>query len=824
MEAQDSIDQESDEWLFKMKKGISVLFLMLLGMGWIISGCNLAELEKREISLFTSDWQFHLGDIEDGQNPALVDTAWRTLDLPHDWSIEGEFSENHPAGAGGGALPGRVGWYRKSFIIPEEDSAKVVFVEFDGIYRNSEVWINGEYLGKRPNGYISFRYELTPHLNAGGENTLAVRVDNSEQPNSRWYSGSGIYRNVRLVKVNPLHIDQWGTYITTPDVSEEAALVTVQTQLVNKLPKDQTFTLTTTVFNERSNEVISVVSEEQTISDSAMVEQQFKIVNPRLWSVEEPNLYTAVSKVSKNGEIVDDYETTFGIRDFYFDRDEGFFLNGEPVKILGVCEHHDLGALGAAVNKRAIERRLGILKEMGVNGIRTAHNPPSKELLQLTDEMGFIVMDEIFDSWKRNKTEYGYYQDWDEWHRQDLKDFIRRDRNHPSVIMWSIGNEIIEQWHEEGTPMAQELAGIVRNLDDTRPITSGMNDPAPHNSLIKSEALDLIGFNYHHKWYENFLENFPGYAMIGAETNSALATRGEYHMPSDSIMRWPEAWDKPFEDGNDEHTVSSYDNVSAPWGSTHAETWRVVKNNDFVSGMFIWTGFDYLGEPTPYGWPARSSYFGVIDLAGFPKDAYYMYQSEWTDKDVLHVFPHWNWAEGDTVDVWAYSSTDEVELFLNGESLERKTKPDTSFHTMWRVGWQPGTIKAVAYKQDGSTLTKEIHTAGAPAKLRLTADRTSLEADGKDLAFIRVEVLDANGNVVPKASNKINFEVEGEGYIAGVDNGDPTSHASFKVNYREAFNGLCLVMVQTEEKSGTIILEATSEGLEGDEIVLKAGL
>lgn len=791
----------------------------------LLASCNAKEGHVRNVSLFTSGWQFHLGDIDDGHLPELDDSEWRTLNIPHDWSIEGEFSQDHPAGVGGGALPGGVGWYRKSFTVPESDSGKVISIEFDGIYRNSEVWINGEYLGKRPNGYISFRYDLSSHLNFGEQkNTISVRIDNSQQPNSRWYSGSGIYRNVRLVKTHPLYVDQWGTYITTPEINENGALVMVETQIINSLPDAQQFTLTTILYNEEGREVASVTSDQQLINDSEIIKQELEVTEPLLWSVDEPNLYTALSQVRQNGEVIDDYKTRFGIRNFHFDRENGFFLNNEHVKILGVCEHHDLGALGAAVNKRAIERRLEILKDMGVNAIRTTHNPPSTELLQLTDEMGFIVMDEAFDSWKKNKTEFGYYQDWDNWYKQDLQDFIRRDRNHPSVIMWSIGNEILEQWDSTGTPMAKELAGIVRDLDNTRPITSGMNDPEPHNSLIKSGSLDLIGFNYKHKAFKDFLNKFPGEIMIGAETSSALATRGEYHMPSDSIMRWPEAWDKPFEDGTEDFTVSSYDNVSAPWGSTHEETWREVKDRDFVSGMFIWTGFDYLGEPTPYSWPARSSYFGVIDLAGFPKDAYYMYQSEWTDKDVLHVFPHWNWTEGDTVDVWAYSSTQEVELFLNGNSLGRKAKAEDVFHTQWRVPYQSGTIKAVAYKDEAPTLTKEITTAGAPYKLRLNPDRTSLMADGQDISFIKVEILDREGNIVPKASNKISFNISGAGFIAGVDNGNPISHEPFKANYRNAFNGLGLVMIQTEEVPGTITLEAVSEDLEGAEVVLESKL
>lgn len=793
-------------------------FLLVL----MVQGCTQPETTVRETQLFTDNWQFFLGDTSEAHAVDFDHSDWRTLNLPHDWSIEGEFSETHPAGVGGGALPGGIGWYRKSFDIPASDSGKIISIAFDGVYRNSEVWINGDYLGKRPNGYISFQYNLTPHLVFGKENVIAVRVDNSEQPNSRWYSGSGIYRKVQLVKTDPLHVKNWGTYITTPEISDESAVLSIQTQILNEYAEDQEFDLRTTVYNQQGRERASVITENQTVSDTLTVQQEINLTKPERWSPEHPYLYKTVTEIIKDAEVVDEYETRFGVRDFYFDADDGFFLNEEHVKILGVCEHHDLGALGAAVNKRAIERRLEILKEMGVNAIRTAHNPPSKELLELTDEMGFIVMDEIFDSWKRNKTEYGYYQDWDDWFEKDLKDFIRRDRNHPSVIMWSIGNEIIEQWHPEGKAMAKGLAGIVRQLDDTRPITSGMNNPTPDNSLVQSGALDIIGFNYHEEWFSEFPDNFPGEKMIGAETTSALGTRGEYHMPSDSIRRWPEAWDKPFEDGNEAHTVSSYDNVSAPWGSTHEETWREVKGVDHVSGMFIWTGFDYLGEPTPYSWPSRSSYFGVLDLAGFPKDVFYMYQSEWTDKDVLHVFPHWNWKQGEVVDVWAYSSADEVELFLNDKSLGRKAKPDSTFHIMWRVDYEPGTLKAIAYREDGSTITKEVVTAGEPAKIKLIADRSELTADGRDLSFIRVEVLDKDGNNVPKASNQIEFEISGPGFIAAVENGDPTSLQPFKASYRKAFNGLAQVIIQTTKESGTITVKALSEGLETDQIILKS--
>ncbi|OGV09833.1 MAG: glycoside hydrolase, partial [Ignavibacteria bacterium RIFOXYB2_FULL_36_7] len=536
------------------------------------------------------------------------------------------------------------------------------------------------------------------------------------------------------------------------------------------------------------------------------------------WSIENPNLYKAITIVEHNGKVCDAYETTFGIRSFYFDVDKGFFLNGEPVKIKGVCNHHDLGCLGAAVNTRAIQRQLDILKEMGVNGIRTSHNPPAPELLDLCDEMGFIVMDEAFDMWKKGKTKYDYSLDWDDWHKKDLEDMVLRDRNHPCIFVWSIGNEVVEQWDKEdssGTVIAKELVSIVKNLDTTRPITANCNDQDTLNPVIRSGALDLIGYSYAHNNYHLFPEVYPGKKFIASETTSALATRGHYDMPSDTIRRWPPRWDLPLLDGNPDNTCSSYDNCSAPWGSTHEETWKIIKKHDFLSGMYIWTGFDYLGEPTPYPWPSRSSYFGIVDLAGFPKDAYYMYQSEWTDKPVLHVFPSWNWKEGDTIDVWAYTNCYEVELFLNDKSVGRKKKTGDDLHLMWRLPFTPGTLKAVGYADGKEIITSVQKTAGTPARIVLEADRNIITADGRDLSFITVKVLDKNNILVRYADNLISFEISGEGNIVGVDNGLQTSHESFKMNYRKAFNGMCLVVIQSSEKAGRITLETISEELKG---------
>ncbi|WP_304608227.1 beta-galactosidase GalB [Pontibacter qinzhouensis] len=783
-----------------------------------------AEANARTRTDFTKDWSFSLGEQQGAQEPGFNDGGWRKLNLPHDWSIEGSFSESHPAGTGGGALPGGTGWYRKTFTLSEADKGKVFYIDFDGVYMNSEVWINGQHLGKRPNGYISFRYDLTPHLLYGSTpNVIAVKVDNSHQPNSRWYSGSGIYRNVWLTKVNQVHVAHWGTYVTTPQVSEKAATVVISTKINNTTGQAGSFTVSNLVYDAAGKEVVRIKSEEiQLTKAENEVSQELTVSGPKLWSVEEPYLYKVVTLVEQNGKVVDNYETPLGIRYFNFDVAKGFSLNGKPMKILGVCNHHDLGALGAAINTRALERQLEILRGMGVNSIRTAHNPPAPELLDLCDKMGFLVMDEVFDMWKKEKSKFDYSHSWDEWHERDLRDFILRDRNHPSIIVWSIGNEIPEQWGPEGTPIATELAGIVKSLDKTRPITAGLNEPYPSNSIYKSGELDLVGFNYHHEDFEKFPQSFPGQKFIATETTSALATRGSYDMPSDSIRRWPYKWDELFTDGNKDLTVSAYDNVSAPWGSTHEETWKLIKKHDYLSGMYIWTGFDYIGEPTPYVWPARSSYFGVVDLAGFPKDTYYMYKSEWTSEPVLHIFPHWNWQPGKTVDVWAYyNNADEVELFLNDKSLGIKKKEGDDLHVIWRVPYQPGTLRAVSRKGEEEVLTKEIKTAGAAARVVLEVDRDNIKADGKDLAFVTVRIEDKDGNLVPRADNLVQFKVDGKATIAGVDNGLQTSMESFKADHRKAFNGLCLAILQAQEEAGTVKLTATSAGLESASISIK---
>ena len=792
----------------------------------MIALCTL--LLQLHATNFDHDWRFHLGDVPGAQAVAFADSSWRRLDLPHDWSIEGQFSEQNPAGVGGGALPGGVGWYRKIFSVSPGDSGYVAYVEFDGVYRNSEVWINGEYLGKRPYGYSSFRYELTPHLRYHAPNVIAVRVDNSRQPNSRWYSGSGIYRHVRLVTSDPVHVEQWGTYVTTPTVTDDSTRVTIRTTLREERHSAQRVALQTTFFDSAGNNLASLSTVVDVPGDSVVtISQDFMLPHPVRWSLERPYLYHARSEVMCGRKVCDTYTTPFGVRSFVFRADSGFFLNGRPVKIRGVCLHHDLGALGAAVNTRAIERQLEIMRAMGANALRTSHNPPAPELLDLTDRMGFIVLDEAFDMWKKEKTTFDYHLDWDAWHVRDLSDMVRRDRNHPSVFMWSIGNEVMEQWTNDDStaaPIARELAGIVHGLDPTRPVTQAANNGSPQNPVFHAGALDLLGHNYHHEVWADFPAQYPGQKFIITEAMSALNSRGVYEQPSDSIASYETPYNKNHgPQPNKDYRLSSYDNRKAFWGSTHEESLRLFERYPFLSGMFIWQGIDYLGEPTPYEWPARSSYFGVVDLAGFPKDPFYLYQSVWTERPMLHLLPHWNWKPADTVDVWAYTNADEVELFLNGVSLGVKRKPETVSHLLWRVTYAPGTLRAVARKAGQVTATAEVKTAGAPARVALSADRARIHADGEDLSFVTVTVQDKTGVSVPNAEPLVRFrltgagagEGEGEGgaRIAGVDNGDQISHTSFQAHEVRLFNGEALVIIRAGKGAGTATLTAESDGL-----------
>jgi beta-galactosidase len=807
--------------------------LIILLCWLLIVQVSLSQQGTRVTADFNKGWKFYLGDDSLAVTKEYNDKAWRTLNLPHDWSIEGEFKESHPATTQGGALPGGIGWYRKSFVLTPAQANKHVTIEFDGVYRNSEVWINGHFLGRRPNGYISFQYDLTPWLlEAPAKNVIAVRVDNSQQPNSRWYTGSGIYRNVRLVAVSPVaSVAHWGTFISTLITPFRAmARVDVQTTITSNQSAGKSIEVYTDIFDATGKFVTTTLPYEMRSSNAGNKPLKYQssanIRNPRLWSVDSPYLYKAVTRVYSNGKKTDESTTLFGIREFHFDARNGFFLNNKPLKILGVCNHHDLGALGAAVNKRAIERQLEILKAMGCNAIRTAHNPPASELLELCDKMGFLVMVEAFDMWKKKKNKFDYFSDFNEWHKQDLQDMVLRDRNHPSVFMWSIGNEIREQFDSTGISITKELVAIVKSVDSTRPVIAALSEWNPEkNFLYKSGAFDIVGLNYHHEVYEDFQKYYPGKFFLGAENMSALATRGHYDFPSDTLMHWPARSPQKFvEKGNPDFTVSAYDQVSAYWGSTHEETWKIIKKHRFMSGLFVWTGFDYLGEPTPYPWPARSSYFGIIDLAGFPKDVYYMYQSEWTKKPVLHIFPHWNWNKDQLVDIWIYyNNADEVELFLNNRSLGVKKKENDALHLMWRVPFEPGVLKAVSRKNRKIVLSRQVVTAGKPAKIQLTADRKLIKADGKDISFITVRILDKDNNLVPDADHLVQFSIQGEGIIVGTDNGYQADLESLKSSRRKCWKGMALAIVQSTSKQGNITLKASSEGLAPAILGLKTG-
>lgn len=828
-------------------KNLSLRLILTILSSVITSNALAADVKN-----FDRDWLFILADSANMESTNYDDSQWRRLNLPHDWAIEGDFSPANPSGNTGGALPGGIGWYRKHFTLNERDKQTQYFIDFDGVYMNSTVYVNGQRIGYRPYGYSSFRYDITKFLNFKGENVIAVKVDNSDQPNSRWYSGCGIYRHVYLVRTPSVHIAHWGTKVVSTIDDNNNANVNISVSLENNTTRNEKVKIVNTLL---SPEKKAIAKAEQfiTVSNNAVSSTSINVSNPKRWSTDSPVLYTVKTEVFKGGKTIEIYETTTGFRSFRFDAKEGFFLNGKNIKINGVCQHHDLGSMGAAMYDDALYRQLKKLKDMGCNGIRCSHNPPSPELLNMCDSMGFIVMDECFDMWRRRKTQNDYARFFDEWYERDLSDLVLRDRNHPSIFMYSLGNEVLEQWSsaeadtltaeqanmilnfghdastlaKEGEEMSinslltRRLAEIIKQQDDTRYITAGCNEPDPNNHLFRSGVIDIIGFNYHHQWVKDVPKNFPGKPFIFSESVSALQTRGFYNMPSDSIRKAPKEWWLPYTDPS--FMCSAYDNMHASWSSTHEQLWDVVKHTPYCSGQYIWTGWDYIGEPTPYQYPARSSYFGIIDLAGFPKDVYYMYQSEWTDKTMIHLFPHWNWIEGQTVDLWCYyNNADEVELFVNGKSKGISSKTDHVYHAMWRVEFEPGEVKVVSRKNGKQVAEQTIKTAGAPSSLRLSPDRKVVSADGKSLVFVEVEVTDKDGNLCPNAENQIFFSVEGPATIASVDNGSQFSMERFKDNKRKAFFGKCLVILQTTDNAGEITLTAKGVDLKTSRLKIES--
>ncbi|MEL1252494.1 sugar-binding domain-containing protein [Flavobacterium sp. DGU38] len=794
------------------KKHKNIFQKIAIALTILLSTASFAQAKKnRIVEDFNKNWNFKLGDYPQAINANFSTADWRTLQLPHDWSIEGAFDKDSKTKQAQGFLPAGKGWYRKTFTVPANWKNKAVSVEFDGVFKNSEVFINGHSLGMRPNGYISFAYELSRFLNFGKQNIIAVKVDNDAQPNSRWYTGSGIYRNVRLVASEKLHVAKWGTYVTTPEVSKDKATIHLEVDIDNQNASAKEFRLVTSIVNADNVEVANTTSIEKIGAKTSEKKIHNLALNqPKLWNTENPYLYKVVTKIYEKSKLIDNYETPLGFRYFDFDAEKGFSLNGVPTKILGVCLHHDNGALGAVENIHALRRKLTLLKEMGTNAIRMAHNPHSLEMMKLCDEMGFIVQDEFTDVWKKKKVTNDYHKDWDAWHKQDLEDFIKRDRNYPSVMMWSIGNEIREQFDSTGIAITRELAQIVKSLDKTRPVTSALTENViEKNFIYQSGALDLLGFNYKHEDYKDFPVKFKGQKILASESVSALQTRGHYDFP-DGIKAWPTKHGAPF-DGNADWTVSAYDQVKSYWGATHEENWKTIKKQDFMAGTFIWTGVDYIGEPDPYPYPARSSYFGIIDLAGLPKDVYYMYQSEWAKKPVLHIFPHWNWQKDQEVDVWAYyNNADEVELFLNGKSLGKKSKQNDDLHISWRVKYEPGTLKAISRKDGKVVLEKEIHTAGAASKIDLKVNKSVIKNDTYDLVYVTVSIVDKDGNLVPNSDHKIDFEVTGGGKLVGVDNGYQANLDSFKANSCKLFNGKCIAIIQSNGKKENIQLTASA--------------
>jgi beta-galactosidase len=786
-------------------------------------------------SSFDDGWKFIKGDVPDAKTLSFADPGWATLNLPHDWSIEGPYSETEPSGPSG-YLPTGIGWYRKTFDLPRSMANRRVLLQFDGVYQCSEVWINGESLGFRPYGFSTFFYDLRPHLRFGHEpNVIAVRVDNSHQPNLRWYSGSGIYRHTWLIQTGLIYIDQWGTIVRTPEVTAESASVEVSTRVRNESGKSSACTLKTEVIDQNG----TVVQSRDTTSDipaggEFFFVQKMDVSQPKLWSSVTPHLYSARQTLSVQSAQADAVITPFGIRAIKFDVDKGFFLNGEHMKINGMCVHGEGGAVGAAVPIRIWQRRLQALKEMGCNAIRVSHNPPAEEFLDLCDSLGLLVMDEAFDEWREPKAPaYGYHRYFDQWATRDLTDMIARDRNHPSIVIWSAGNEVPDQVVLRGPQTLHDLMSIIRAGDPTRPITVACDriasDPRSASPAFLEE-LDIVGYNYVDRWrdrrekfYSVDRQQYPQRRFIGTESPTLRGARGEYGLDSNKESPYP----------------IDLSNVRIEVEQLQ----KFVQTYDYVIGDFSWTGIDYLGEAH---WPFKSSSAGIFDTCGFPKDSYYFYKSLWTKTPVLHLFPHWNWAgrEGQVIPVLCFTNCDSVELFLNGKSLGVKgyefprlgmegeyghyparamvLQTTADLHLSWDVPYEPGTMKAIG-KKDGQVIqTVELSTTGKPAAVRLTADKMLIDTGWEDLSHVTVEIVDQQGLVVPNANNEVVFEVEGPGRLLGLDNGMPDSHESYKGNRRSVFSGMALALIQSNGNPGEIRLHASSESLSRASISISA--
>lgn len=793
-----------------------------------------------------SDFPFVQSDFDDSD--------WERVNLPHDWAIKGPFYQGWevPVGGGMGRLPSPgVAWYRKKLNIPASDAGKSIFLDVDGAMSYAMVWLNGNLVGGWPFGYSSWRVNLTPFIEPGGENQLAIRLDNPPE-SSRWYPGGGLYRNVWLTKTNPVHVAHWGTFVTTSGVSQNPATIDLGITIDNDSKDIKSVKVITEIFclntngDKTGDAVVTFAPIQTTVAGDSekKVNGTVSLKNPKLWGpppTQAPNLYMAVTTLLQDDEPIDQYETRFGIRSLRFDPASGIFVNGELIKIKGVNQHHDLGALGAAFNTRAAERQLEILQEMGCNAIRMSHNPPAPELLELTNRMGFLVIDESFDVWERKKTPLDFHLIFPDWHEPDLRALIRRDRNCPSVILWSFGNEVGEQYTDkEGAALAEGLRQIIHEEDPTRLTTASMNWAKPDMPFPTS--MDVIGLNYQGEGirqspefegtkrirtkpqYPAFHQQFPDKVILSSETASAFSSRGIYLFPVvekvSDIVRDGRGGDPKL------HQVTAYELHAVDFGSSADKVFGSLEHHPFVAGEFVWTGWDYLGEPTPY-YSSRSSYSGIIDLAGFKKSRFYLYQAHWRPElPMAHIIPHWNWPNriGEITPVHVFTSGDEAELFLNGKSLGRKKKGQYEYRLRWdEVKYEPGELKVIVYKNGVKWAEDIVKTTGESNQLEASPDRHTINADGQDLSFIMVRVTDTNGLTVPQANNLIQFSIEGPGEIVATDNGDPTDFTPFPSHTRKAFSGLALVIVRSKRNdSGSIIVTSKSQGLKDARVVIQS--
>ncbi|WHY77094.1 Ig-like domain-containing protein [Neobacillus sp. WH10] len=808
---------------------------------------------QRTIS-FNDDWKFNLGDVAGAKEKVFDDSEWRKLTLPHDWSIELDFNKDSPGRYNGGYLDGGTGWYRKSFVLPKEMEGKKISINFGGVYMDSYVYVNGKQVGNNPYGYTPFSFDITKDLICDGitENVIAVKATN-QQPSSRWYSGSGIYRDVSLTVTENVHVAEYGTYVTTPDLENEykqgRAKVNIKTDIMNEESTDKEVSVKSVILDAKGNSVAeNVTTEVVSAGATKKFNADVTVENPILWGTENPYLYKVATTVIIDNKIVDEYKTDFGIRWFDMTPNNGFFLNGKQMKLQGVSMHHDQGALGAVDNKTSIRRQVKKLKEMGVNSIRVTHNPASQHLIDSCNEEGILLIEEAFDTWYGGKNPYDYGRFFEQksihgdmtWAEHDLKQMINRGKNAPSIMMWSLGNEIWETSQAKGLEVAKNLQKWVKEIDTTRPTTMGeiafMGNEGAHENV--ADIIDVVGFNYAEHNYDKYKEKYEDWVMYGSETSSAVRSRGVYAHPEKIGIG----------DNHPDLQQSSYDNDRVAWGKTAEASWKMNRDREYILGEYIWTGFDYIGEPTPYygKFPSKSSYFGAIDTAGFEKDAFYFYQSQWSDEPMVHLLPHWNWenddsikVDGDKILVYAYTNANSVDLYFNedvtstdlGELIESKgyqvtdagyndrykeTK-DGKLHLEFRVPYKPGKLTAVAKDENGKVVARDVvKTANDAKKIDLSADRQVITADGYDLSFITVDVTDENGTLVPNADNLINFDVKGNGKIVGVDNGNAATAERYKDNKRKAFNGKALVIVQSTKNAGSFTLTATSPGISSD--------